>query len=432
MKKETRALTFTSMAHLVNDGNFLLYPILITFYEALPNVHLVALGIMAVIYYLLSGVLSAPMGVFADKYDRDALLMGLGIGIQGAAMFIFALPFLYPSEIYWLLITGAVLLGIGQAFYHPLGASVIYHTYGSDDAPPAMGLNGSFGSIGRASMPIIIVALIRAVGGFAGLSTISVYSIFAGAAIFGGLSFFRRKNYRTIEDQEQDERVVGEKKGMRLYFGMITTIMVVIFLRSMFNLAIVTFIPTFIESHVRSTTFLGISLVPSTIMGIVLTVAFLPPIFGQVWFGKLTSRLGGKVTVSLSTSLSALVFLILLMFADRIYSLGNLPEVAFIGVTYGAYAFLTFSGFPVLLGYVGQIVPKTLSTRANAMVWGIGQTVGGGVGIAFLSLTLLKFTLYQGFWIMMIFAAVSVVLIPLLPSKKKVDQKINGTLTEKA
>lgn len=414
MKSEVRALAFASMAHLVNDGNFLLYPILITFYSLLPNVHLVALGIMAVIYYVLSGVLSAPIGVMADRYDRDSFLMAFGIGIQAGSMFLFALPFLYPAYIYWLLISAAILLGAGQAFYHPLGASVIYHTYGSEKAPPAMGINGGFGSLGRASMPIIIVALIDTIGGYKGLSVIAFYTIASAAIIYAGLLFFKRKDYRTSEDEAQDKIVVGEKKGMQIYWGMIVTITLVIFLRSMFNIAVVTFIPTYIDKIVGST----------TVMGTVLTLAFIPPIFGQVWFGRLTTKRGGKFTVGISTALAGLVFFVLLLFAGRIASISVTYDIIFIGVMYGLYAFLTFSGFPIMMGYVGQIVPKAMSTTANAMVWGIGQTVGGAVGIALLSLMLLKTSLTQGMWIMLIFMVVSIVMLPLLPSKQNVEKKL--------
>lgn len=414
MKAEAKSLVFTSMAHLVNDGNFLLYPILITFYSVLPNVHLVALGIMAVIYYVLSGILSAPIGVFADRYDKDSILISFGIGIQALAMFLFALPFLYPAYIYWLLISAAVLLGVGQAFYHPLGASVIYHTYGSSKAPPAMGINGGLGSVGRAAMPIIIVALIELIGGFQGLSIITFYTIVSATVIYAGLRFFKRKDYRTSTDEAQDKIVVGDKKGMKIYWGMIVTITIVIFLRSMFNIAVVTFIPTYINDLVGS----------STIMGTVLTLAFVPPIFGQVWFGQLTTKRGGKFTVGISTALSAVVFFLLLLFAGPVASAGLVYAVSFIGIMYGVYAFLTFSGFPILLGYVGQIVPKTLSTTANAMVWGVGQTVGGGVGIALMSLMLLNFSLSSAMWIMLIFAAVSSVMLPLLPSRKKSESML--------
>lgn len=421
MKAEIKSLTFTSMAHLVNDGNFLLYPILITFYSLLPNVHLVALGIMAVIYYVLSGMLSAPIGVIADKHDMDSFLLSFGIGIQAAAMMLFALPFLYPSYIYWMLISAAVLLGVGQAFYHPLGASVIYHTYGSDKAPPAMGINGGFGSAGRAAMPIVIVGLITVIGGFGGLSVITFYTIVAAILIYSGLRFFKRKDYRTRTDEAQDKIVVGEKKGMQIYWGMIVTITVVIFLRSMFNIAVVMFIPTYIDNIVGS----------STIMGTVLTLAFIPPIFGQVWFGKLTTKRGGKFTVGISTALSAVMFFILLLFAGDVSSHGLFYGITFIGIMYGLYAFLTFSGFPILLGYVGQIVPKTLSTTANAMVWGVGQTVGGGVGIALLSLMLLRVSLTEGMWIMLIFSVVATAMIPMLPSKKSVENRLHQPSSNK-
>jgi len=88
-------------------------------------------------------------------------------------------------------------------------------------------------------------------------------------------------------------------------------------------------------------------------------------------------------------------------------------------ITYALYVFTAFSGFPVLMGYVNQIVPREISTTAGGMVWGIGNTVGGGIGIAIISILLyVHTTLIDAMWIMTIFGAVSLILFPLIPNKR--------------
>jgi len=85
----------------------------------------------------------------------------------------------------------ALLLGTGQAFYHPIGASILSFTYGKK-APNAMGFNGSFGSLGRALFPSIIVYSILFLGNFNGLLIIFIYISIAAFIILSGLHFFKR------------------------------------------------------------------------------------------------------------------------------------------------------------------------------------------------------------------------------------------------
>ena len=61
-----RALLFTSLTHFANDGNFLLFSILIVFFAKLPGVSIAFLGMNAILYNVLYGVISLPVGKFAD------------------------------------------------------------------------------------------------------------------------------------------------------------------------------------------------------------------------------------------------------------------------------------------------------------------------------------------------------------------------------
>ena len=62
MKGNTSSLAFTSLAHFANDGSALFYPILITYYVQLPGMTISYLGVMAILFNLVSGALSTPIG----------------------------------------------------------------------------------------------------------------------------------------------------------------------------------------------------------------------------------------------------------------------------------------------------------------------------------------------------------------------------------
>ena len=95
-------------------------------------------------------------------------------------------------------------------------------------------------------------------------------------------------------------------------------------------------------------------------------------------------------------------------------------NIILVTLIYLIYVFAAFSGFPVLLGYVAQVIPSEFSTQSNALVWSFGNIVGGSVGIALVTgLLYINISLYESFIFMLIFAVVSVIMLPLLPNKNK-------------
>jgi len=88
------------------------------------------------------------------------------------------------------------------------------------------------------------------------------------------------------------------------------------------------------------------------------------------------------------------------------------------------FAFFVFSIFPILIEYVRQITPASISSSSNSLVWGLGNTIGGAVGITLFSLlySILKVPLPDAMWILVLIGVVSVAMIPILPSRKRVLQ----------
>ena len=89
-------------------------------------------------------------------------------------------------------------------------------------------------------------------------------------------------------------------------------------------------------------------------------------------------------------------------------------------VNYTFFAFFAYTGFPVLMGYVSQTVPREHSTRANALVWGVGNTIGGSIGLLLFDGVHIFTSLYLSFTILLVFAVVSLGFLVYLPRRPKI------------
>ena len=401
MNRGVRSLIFTSMGHFSNDGNFLLFPVLITYYSLIPGISLILLGAVAIIYNALSGLLSTPIGHLADRTDRDGLLLAAGIAINGSSVGVFAIPFLYHSLAIPAIIGGSVLLGLGQSFYHPIGATIITESFDKKTATKMLGINGSFGSLGRALLPTVIVAVMILAGDTDGLLLIMLYLFIFSIVIYAGLKNFKRNSNKPKKEKREANTV--SRSIVKKYSKFLYILTLVIFVRSMFLTGTITFVPTFLTNVYHS----------RTEAVAIVTISFVTAIFGQPYFGSLTSKFGGRKIISFTTIISGVAF------ASFIYFASNLIVSA---TSFAVFAFVTYSGFPVLLGYVNQVVPREISTTSNGLVWGVGQTLGGALGIAVLDGFKVFVSLGDSLTLMLIFALAAIVLLPLIPRNDRLPK----------
>ncbi|MEW9491466.1 MAG: MFS transporter [Candidatus Aramenus sulfurataquae] len=385
-----RILSVTSLAHFINDGTFLIYPLLIVYYSTELHVSVVFLGSLSIIYALLSGLLSPIIGNFADKHDLDAPLLALGIFLEAVAVVLFGASFALPSAVYYLSALGAVILGVGQAFYHPIGGAVLSRTFGKSSGR-ALGINGSMGSVGRAIMPSVVTLFILYFAESTGLFLVGAIMVIVTAIIYFGLRFYKRGSAEEI--RKTKERLESRFVKFLIILGAI------VFIRSMFITGVTTFTGQYIYQVYLS----------KELAGIFLTVGFIGSVFGQPLFGWMTERVGGRITFVV-TSVLSIAFFLLFMVSSRDLILASL--------WYTLFTLSAFSAFPVLLGYVSQVFPRSFYTLANSYIWGIGNTVGGAMGNALITLLLgLNYTIFDSFYVMVGLAVLSTLLTPLIPKK---------------
>ncbi len=390
MSEKARALAFTSIGHFANDGVFLLFTLLIVYYNGV-GVSVTLLGTLAIVYNIIDGATAPKIGAFVGRSDK-AVYMSLGIALEGIAIAAFAASFAVGAYMYWLLIAGIVLLGVGQAFYHPIGSSVLRHVYG-DKAPSAMGINGSVGSVGRALFPSLITVAVVAWGVSIGLGSMALIMFALAVILFFGLRVFEHSSY--IVKHGKPEKSMDYATTRKVHSHFISTLTSITLLKSMFMAGTTIFIGAYINSMFHST----------VIVGIFLTLSFLPAILGQLVFGKVTERMGGRYAITMTTASLVPIF--------AIFMLTN--YLPFLILTYSAYAFFAYTGFPVILGYIGQVIPERHMTAIGARIWGIGTVLGGAAGIAAATALLdMGLSMQQMLWSMIIFGIIATALLPRL------------------
>ena len=404
--KSMRALVFTSYAHFTNDGFYLLFPLLITYYSKLPHVSISFLGFIAVIYAVLSGLLSPKIGVIADRHDNDAAMIGIGLSIYALAVVVLLLPFILTGYFYMFVIIGAAILGVAQSFYHPIGATILAYSFGRK-APTEMGINGSAGSLGRSVVSGLFVLGVAVFGIATGMFALAAFALVSALVVYAGLSYFSRRAGR----KRPAKRTARRKKPMGEYKGFIMLLMAIVFMRAMFLAGTVTFIPKYLDIVLNS----------SVLMGAVVSFSFFFAVLGQLAFGYITSRMGGKFSIVLTSVFPGIAFILFLLSGSNVYMLA---------ATYSIFTFFAFTGFPVLLGYVNQVVPKSISTTAGGDVWGLGQYVGNGAGIAVISALILAISVYSALWVMLVFLVPSIALIAFLPERGKIDMHAHALRKE--
>jgi len=391
MDQKLRSLIFTSLGHFLNDSYIIVFSILIAYYLDM-KISASYLGVMGALINLISGLLSIWVGKSADKSGNHATLMLLGYILIGISIILYGLSFAYIKYYLLYISFASIILGSGLSFYHPLGGSILQHSFDPKDSPKALGINGSFGSLGRALFPIVIVFAIKYLGGSLGLSIIGVYTIVVGSLVFYGLKPIKIKADTKSFDKSNSEL------NMSSFYYILIPLTIVVFIRAIFIAGVQTYAPTYLDHLFKS----------KVLMSIILTVSYALAIFGQPYFGKLTGDIGGKKIVYITTIFATIFYIAFILFKNPII----------MSIMFMAFSLFAFSGFPVLLGYVGQIVDKSLSARANSLIWGVGNTVGGALGILIGGILMNKIGLTDDMVLFAFIGIVSTILLPLIPNKK--------------
>ena len=381
--RPARLLAVSSLAHFMNDGVVFFIPVIGDLLTQDHRTSAAVITAMLTIFYITSAGFGIVVGLLADRIGRRGTIIATGIATLGVSLVGFYASLSIAglgSDI--LALVAAGVAGIGSSAYHPLGGSVLQRGFAAKARGRALGVNGAFGSLGRALYPTLFF-LIAALGisrpattlVFAGLS------VLAAAAIVLGLPAESSEAHQAAPatahtsgtaTEAQTAVITGTPNpgspapppSLRsLLNRSVVALTTIAFFRSIAFIGIVSWIPIYLTTQRHA----GIS----TGLGMTVTVMYAGGIIGQPIFGLLADRFDKRVILAIDSLGSALgIFLFLATSGTGAEAL----------LTLALFGLFTFSGFPLLLSLVADYVPRGSFATGNAVVWGIGSTGGQALG----------------------------------------------------
>ncbi len=453
----SRTLTFTSIGHFMNDGMVFFVPVVADILAKNHRTSAALVTAVLTVFYVSSAISGLIVGRTADKIGKRGLLVATGIFMLSIGLLVFyfalALPAGVASDL--LAIVAAVIAGVGSSFYHPIGGSIIQLVFDMKSRGKALGINGAFGSLGRALYPsLFFVVAALAISKTNTVVIFAALGIFVAAIIMygiGGLSGSRtseaagsptygnhtgnvasanptntsptsavtspaivnsaNKNQSTTGSSAPNAGTAtstGAHPIKEVLTKSVITLTIISFIRSMAFIGIVSWVPIYLTTQKH----LGVS----SQLGYTVTIMFAGGILGQPFIGLMADRFDKRIVLALSSVGSAITIF------GYISSSGAVSIISLI-----FFGFFTFSSFPLLMSMVSDYVPRESFTTGNAIVWGVGST--GGQALGPLVVGLLTFGSYShldvAFTIMAILAVATVLGTPLM---KRVDSRTKMAL----
>ncbi len=431
----TKTLSLISFGHFINDGMVFFIPVTAAILAKEHGAPAALITAVLTLFYLATALFGLVVGRIADIVGRRGVLISLGIFILSLGLGGFYLALLAPPGpgADALAILAAIVAGVGSSFYHPLGGSVIQLAFDKQSMGRVLGINGAFGSLGRALYPSVF--FIVAAFSITQTSTVAIFAAVGAisAGIIGwGLAESVSKKRRghstsvavpsskgsgditqsmkpsaqnavshgassTTGKDTASQNESGKQSMRNVLNGSVIALTIIAFFRSMAFIGIVSWVPIYLTTQKH----FGVS----SHLGYTVTLMYAGGVVGQPLFGQLVDRFDKRLVLSLNSLLSALSII------AYIATSGAASMVALV-----FFGFFTFAGFPLLLSLVSDYVPKGSSSTGNALVWGLGST--GGQAMGPLVVGLLTFGSYSrlttAFAIMAVIAALTVLGTPLL------------------
>jgi MFS family permease len=420
-------LVITSLGHFINDGMVFFVPVIADLLAKGHGISSVVVTAMLTVFYLASAGFGIVVGLVADRIGRRGAMIAFGLLVLSVGLLGFYVALVVPHGFgrTVVVVAAALVTGIGSSFYHPLAGSLLQLRFSSRSRGRALGVNGSFGSLGRALYPslfFVVAALaisqadtVAIFAGFGVLTAVVVATGLRQSALVMAEPTPGATEAPVVTEQtgsteapvvtEQTApttapQTAGAARGLPIRSILnrsVVTLMAIAFFRSLAFIGIVSWVPIYLSTQRH----VGVS----TDLGYTVTVMYLGGILGQPSFGLLADRFDKRIVLAVDSLGSAAATFLYLSTS------GPAATVALL-----IFGFFTFSGFPLLLSLVSDYVPRESSTTGNALVWGVGST--GGQALGPLAVSLITLGSYKrlgfAFGILAVIAAATVLATPMM------------------
>ncbi|MDD1770235.1 MAG: MFS transporter [Methanomassiliicoccales archaeon] len=355
-----RTLVLASIGHFVNDGSTFFVPVIAALLALQPGVQATDVGGMLVVFYASSVVASVYLGRMADRTGRPGPMIGIGLALLSFGLIGFALSLALATGSALVLFSAvsALVAGIGSAFFHPLSATILRSSHPDGSRGKVLGIAGAVGSVGRMLYPALFTVFAVALTQEGSIALFGLIGLILSSVVWLGLR--RTRLPPTPKD--------SSSKG-KLNRGL-AALSVVALVRGMAEVGIVAWVPTFIGVTKGA----GV-----TDTGIAVTIMYSAGIIGQPLFGILSDRFQERLILSI-TSFGAAIFILAFVYATGLWVLAFLF----------AFGLFSLNSYVLMLSAAGDYAKVGSGSTENALVWGIGTTVGAALGPSLVGLIILN------------------------------------------
>lgn len=190
-RNDWRIIVLIGCVHASSHFMQLLLPALYLSLAAEFNYDFVQLGLLASIFFLVSGIGQASSGFVVDRVGAVPVLY------FGLACFVLFALLIGAANGYAMLAVGAVLGGVGNSIFHPVDYSILNHRVSTRRLGHAFSVHGLTGNLGWALAPLFIstITLLSnwrvAAFASAGLVAIMLACVWAGRHMLAGRQILR-------------------------------------------------------------------------------------------------------------------------------------------------------------------------------------------------------------------------------------------------
>jgi MFS family permease len=348
---------------LITIGHALTHWYPATFYLLLPlignelGLSYVQIGSILTTQALCGAISNIPGGLLVDSVGRKGLLMAMSLFWIGAPYLLMGF-----SHDYWLLLTCAALVGIGNNLWHPTAIPLLAQHF-PDRKGLAVSIHGMGANVGDAVAPFVAGALLV----YLTWRQVVVVNVIPGIAmsilllvLLGGLQSKPRpasaggtRPKRSLADMLRDFRTLLTNRV--LIFLCASSVF-----RSMTHGGLMAFLPIYLGSELNySTVWIGAAMAALQIAGLIAA-----PISGH-----LSDKMGRRQIVMSSMAVTAVIIAFMIMAGQ---SSAFVFFIAFLG-------FFFFSIRAVLQAWLLDATPANMGGSSIGLLFAI-QSLGSSIG----------------------------------------------------